>query len=178
MAKKTSKGKLAKKPTPSTKAKPSAKAKPAEPIAKTRSATKAVKRKTAPKAPAKVKSARRSASPSVDVVALATKSLRGAKEVCLELETREFWDDMEAHDDELIERTYEIFLKRMKAYQKQLTATFGEPAEEGEDEHDAIPRNGILRHVIWDIRGRSLFLAVAHEDRELPCDILFGVTGR
>jgi hypothetical protein len=122
--------------------------------------------------------AKKATSPEPDVVALAKKHLRAKKDVCEELDEREFWDEEEAHDVELVEKTYRQFLRKMKAYRKLRTAEFGEPAVVGEDEHDAIPRNGILEHAIWDVKGKSLFLAVSHEDTELPCLILLGVTKR
>lgn len=120
--------------------------------------------------------AKKPAPPEPDVVAIAKSYLRGKKDVCEELDQREFWDEEEAHDDELVERTHRQFLRKMKAYQKLLTAEFGEPAAVGKDEHDAIPRNGVLEHAIWDVNGKLLFLAVSHEDTELPCLILLGVT--
>lgn len=121
--------------------------------------------------------AKKSQSKEPDVVALAKKYLRAKADGCQEIEMREFWDEAAAHDDELIEETYRQFLAKMKVYQARLAAEFGEPSEAGKDEHDAIPRNGILEHAIWDVNGKSLFLAVSHEDGELPCEILLGVSG-
>jgi hypothetical protein len=120
--------------------------------------------------------AKKAAAPEPDVVALAKTYLRAKKDACEELEEREFWDEAEAHDRALVEKTHHQFLGKMKAYQKLLTAELGEPAVVGKDEHDAIPRNGVLEHAIWDVQGKSLFLAVAHEDTELPCQLLLGVT--
>lgn len=120
--------------------------------------------------------AKKPPSKEPDVVALAKKYLRSRSDTCEEIETREFWDEEEAHDVALVEETYRQFLAKMKAYQAQLAAEFGDPSEIGKDEHDAIPLNGILQHAIWDVNGKSLFLAVAHEDRELPCIIWLGVT--
>ena len=120
--------------------------------------------------------AKKAASPEPDVVALANTYFRAKKDVCEELDEREFWDEEEAHDHELVEKIHRQFLRKMKGYQKLLTAEFGEPAVVGKDEHNAIPRNGVLEHAIWDVKGRSLFLAVSHEDTELPCLILLGMT--
>lgn len=83
--------------------------------------------------------AKTSAASQPDVVALAKKYLRGKQDVCEEIAAREFWDDTEAHDEELVEKTHRQFLRKMKAYQKLLSEEFGQPAELGQDEHDASP---------------------------------------
>jgi hypothetical protein len=120
--------------------------------------------------------AKKTASSEPDIVALAKKYLRAKRDICEELEERGFWDEEEAHDDELVEKTHRQFLQKMKSYQRLLAAEFGEPSEVGQDEHDAIPRNGILQHAVWEVKEKALFLAVSHEERELPCLLLLGVT--
>ena len=48
--------------------------------------------------------------------------------------------------------------------------------ETGDDDRDFIPLGGVFHYAIWIVKNRKLFLAAAHEDRELPLWIKVGMS--
>jgi hypothetical protein len=113
-----------------------------------------------------------------DVVASAQKLAKGRKPALQELEIVQFRDDRGAHDDALHNRLRREFAQRLKSLQKEMSMTFGPPDETGTDDHEAIPLNGVFQYAIWRTGNQRLFVAAAHEDRELPYLIMLGTTPR
>lgn len=110
------------------------------------------------------------------ILAKAEELLKSRKSKFEDIDYRELYDDRETHDDEL-QRTLETsFRANMTSYEKVLSVKFGPPAEVGSDEHNFIPVNGVVRHAIWTVGKKRLYLALSHEDTELPWVISLGVT--
>ncbi|MCA8986774.1 MAG: hypothetical protein KDA78_03990 [Planctomycetaceae bacterium] len=91
-----------------------------------------------------------------------------------ELDCRELQDDEEAHDDQLQDTLKETFLKNCEQYEQAITKKYGAPTGRGSKEHPEIPVNGVIRYFIWSTGKQKLYLAVSHEDRELPWIISMG----
>jgi hypothetical protein len=102
--------------------------------------------------------------------------LKGRVSRCVDLDYRQFADDAEAYDDGVQQATEAVFLDNMASYEMILTAKYGPPTAAGEYEHERIPVNGQVRHVMWKVGRQRLYLAVSHEDREMPWVTLLGVT--
>jgi hypothetical protein len=43
---------------------------------------------------------------------------------------------------------------------------------------DLIPLNGVFRFAEWEVDGKKIFAAAAHEDRELPYLLVLGTVTR
>jgi hypothetical protein len=91
-----------------------------------------------------------------------------------ELWIREFKDDVEAHDDKLQEQLERDFIAAFVESVEDLTDEYGPPARLGEEGDDSVQIGGVFRFAIWRIRDNELWLAAAHEDRELPYVLLMG----
>jgi hypothetical protein len=91
------------------------------------------------------------------------------------IDCREFFDDQEAHDDSLHRTLERMFRDNISKYQAALTREYGPPTNEGFSAHRDIPLNGVMRYAVWEISQKTLYLALAHEDRELPYVIYLGV---
>lgn len=109
------------------------------------------------------------------ILAKADELLRSRKSKFENVDYRELSDDEEAHDDEHQAQLESIFLSNMASYEKALSVRFGTAVEVGPDEHKAIPINGVVRHAIWAVGKKRLYLAVSHEDRELPWVTYLGI---
>src|SRR5438045_2786542 len=99
---------------------------------------------------------------------LATELLEGDVGGLEELRIHEFADDPAAHDDEQLERFYQDFSEDFDRAQTELSETYGAPVRTGNADDDVIPLNGVFRFAVWVIDGTELYLAAAHEDREVP----------
>lgn len=122
-----------------------------------------------PRAPAslKCKSAR-------TIIAAADQLLRRRKSQVEEIDYRELSDE-EAHDEELQEKLAANLQANLNTYEKALTKKYGPPGNAGPNEHRDLAINGVLRHVIWKVRRKLLYLALSHEEIELPWVIYLGV---
>jgi hypothetical protein len=67
-------------------------------------------------------------------------------------------------------------VKKVKAYQKELTKEFGEPYATGTTEHRDVPCNGVLQFAVWKIRRKRLYLAGCHEDVGLSVEVAIGTS--
>lgn len=110
-----------------------------------------------------------------EVLSKADRLLKCRKSKTEQLDYRAFVNDREAHDDDLQESLERTFLARMAAHEKALGGRFGPPVSAGADEHPDVPVNGVVRHALWRVGKKSLFLVVSHEDRELPWVLELGV---
>lgn len=109
------------------------------------------------------------------ILAKAEQLLKGRTSQFDEINSREFFNDEEAHDDSLQATLEENFRANLASYERALTTRYGPPANAGPEGNRNIPINGVLRHVIWTAGKRSLYLALSHEDTELPWVIYLGV---
>jgi hypothetical protein len=109
------------------------------------------------------------------VLSLAAKLLQSRSSRFEDIDCREFRDDQEAHDEELQERLEAELRANLSKHEKTLAKEYGQPVAAGPDEHRDIPINGVCRHVIWTVGRKSLYLALSHEDRELPWVISIGI---
>lgn len=112
------------------------------------------------------------------VLAMAENLLKQRKSRHEVIDCREFFSDVEAHDDELQTSLEENFLANFQKYERSVTGRYGSPGTNGNNDHPGIPHCGVLRYAIWTIDGQSLYLALTHEDRELPFLIVMGVSDR
>ena len=93
------------------------------------------------------------------------------------LRMHDFLNDLEAHDDELTERLYQVFSTALEHVRSDLDLNYGLPTQVGTDERPPfIPLNGVFRFAVWDVGNRQLFLAAAHEDRGVPILLILGTT--
>lgn len=91
-----------------------------------------------------------------------------------EVQVHTFQNDEAAHDDDIQEGIRREFITAFTNILAELTAEFGEPSRSG-DQHDGpIPLNGVFRFAFWSVGGNELYLATAHEDRELPYLLILG----
>ncbi len=110
------------------------------------------------------------------ILAKAEELLKSRKSKFEIVDYRELYDEEEAHDDKLQGNLETSFLSNMASYEKALSMKFGPPTEVRPDEHKSIPINGVVRHAIWTVGKKRLYLAVSHEDIELPWVTCLGVT--
>lgn len=105
--------------------------------------------------------------------------LLGQDNVSLEdLEIHQFRDNVEAHDDEAMGRLYADFESKFERAQSELSASFGEPIRTGNEHDEDIPLGGVNRFAVWSVETKLLYLAFAHEDRELPILLMMGTVLR
>ena len=104
----------------------------------------------------------------------ARKLLASTDDELMELRVHEFEDDESAHDDTTIARLYDDFAAEFDGVQSELVRAYGEPSRVGTEDDEAIPLNGVFRFAIWNIDGRQIFVAAAHEDRGVPILLMLG----
>ena len=109
----------------------------------------------------------------VELAQQATESKRACSKSVL---CFDFHGDEACHDDDFQEHVRNHFSKQFKEALDELIAVYGKPAETGEDDREFIPLGGVFHYAIWIVKNRKLFLAVAHEDRELPLWIKVGMS--
>jgi len=91
-----------------------------------------------------------------------------------ELRIHSFPDDPSAHDNDLVERLYQEFSADFDLARAELSEKYGPPTRTGNQSDPAIPLNGVFRFAIWEIDGSQLYIAAAHEDREIPILLVIG----
>jgi hypothetical protein len=106
---------------------------------------------------------------------LARELLDGGASDLRELQIHEFADDSEVHDDALQARIVKKFEAQFDQAHRDLTRKFGDAIRTGTADDPGIPLTGVFRCAVWDVEGRELFLAAAHEDRETPVLLMMGV---
>lgn len=109
------------------------------------------------------------------VLAKAEQLLQSRKSKFEDIDYRELYDDEEAHDEQLQAQLESNFLANMAFYEKALSKKYGAPVDAAPHKHKSIPINGVLRHSLWTVGKKRLYLAVSHEDRELPWVTYLGV---
>jgi hypothetical protein len=109
-----------------------------------------------------------------DAVTLARELLRQGDETLEELLIHEIRDDEEAHDDAAQDRLERDFVAAFDEALRRLRSAFGEPLRLGDEDDDVIPLCGVFRWAVWEPGGKTLFLAAAHEDREVPYLLMLG----
>lgn len=111
------------------------------------------------------------------ISALAKKALAAGKGSMEEVRIHVFEDDMEAHDEEAVEKLHADFAKQFDKAVATLTKEYGKPARTGQKDDKAIPLNGVFRYAIWKVGKRELYVAAAHEDTEVPIILMLGTAG-
>jgi hypothetical protein len=106
-------------------------------------------------------------------VTIARKLLEGEAGL-EELRVHEFDEDASPDDGELIERLYKEFSSDFDRARAQLTKQYGTPIREGKEDDAAVLLNGVFRFAVWEVDGTELFLAAAHEDRDVPILLMMG----
>jgi hypothetical protein len=91
-----------------------------------------------------------------------------------ELWVHPFASDEAAHDDAMQAQLERDFAAAFEAARSELAADFGPPLRFGEAAEDAVPLNGVFCAAVWSAGDRQLWLAAAHEDREMPFLLLMG----
>ncbi len=109
----------------------------------------------------------------VELALQATESKRVCNKTVLQFD---FPDDESRHDDDLQEAARDHFDKQFREALDELIMMYGKPIETGEDDHELIPLGGVFHYAVWNVEYGKLFLAVAHEDRELPLWLKVGVS--
>ena len=109
------------------------------------------------------------------LLATAAQLLKRRSSQCKELDCQELWDDAAAHDDDLQNTIEKNFRANFERYAEVLNKEYGTPTKTGATEHRQIPLNGVLRYATWTVSQKSLYLALSHEDRELPWLISLGI---
>jgi hypothetical protein len=84
--------------------------------------------------------------------------------------------DLESHDFELHESLVARFAADFHRVRDELVAEFGEPSSIGEEDDEHIPLAGVFRFDVWQQNHQWLYLAAAHEDRELPYLLVLGTS--
>ena len=98
------------------------------------------------------------------------------EEVMVLLRVRQFVDDVEAHNDQIQDQLEREFEEAFEIASSILSAEFGHGSASSEDEEDDfVQLSGVFSLTTWDVAGKQLFLAAAHEDRETPFFLVVGV---
>ena len=105
---------------------------------------------------------------------LARELLDGDGDGLEDLRVEEFPDDEAAHDDERHEKLHEEFAAEFDRVQAELAGAFGAPSRTGTEDDEVIPLNGVFRFAVWEVEGKPLFAAAAHEDRDVPIMLMLG----
>jgi len=113
---------------------------------------------------------------SMSATALANSMIEDEESDIEELQVHEFPDDTTAHDEAAIQGLYQQFNSDFDDVSAELSVQYGDPAYAGDVDTDAIPLNGVFRYAIWNVEGKHLFLAAAHEDRGTPIVLMLGTT--
>jgi hypothetical protein len=88
-----------------------------------------------------------------------------------------FDDDVELHDNTTLEKLYAEFAEEFDRCVAELSKQYGTPDRQGEEDDDVVPLNGVFRFAVWVVGDQQLFVAAAHEDREVPVLLMVGTTG-
>jgi hypothetical protein len=107
-------------------------------------------------------------------IEIARKFLASDGDGLVDLRIYQFKHDGEAHDDDAIDRLYAQFISDFERVQSKLSGIYGEPFKTGIDDDDVIPLCGVFRFAVWEIDGRVLYAAAAHEDRGCPILLILG----
>ena len=91
-----------------------------------------------------------------------------------ELRVHVFADEESTHDDQLTERLYAEFASDFEGAQLELSKIYGEPTFAGSEGYELIPLVGIVQFALWTVGDLQLFLALSHEDRDLPILLTIG----
>lgn len=105
---------------------------------------------------------------------LAQKILKKQDDDMEELRLHWFNGDEEAHDDEAVEGLYEEFVRELERAREELSASYGKPKRTGKKDDKAVPLNGVFGFAVSDIKGRKLWVAAAHEERDVPIMLMMG----
>ena len=105
---------------------------------------------------------------------LANKVLRDGPGGLEEIRVHVFADDEAAHDNDRVEELYSEFGVDFERVQCELSSIYGQPTWAGCEDHDDIPMNGVFHFAMWKIGDQMLFVAAAHEDREVPILLMIG----
>ena len=108
------------------------------------------------------------------VLKVAKKLLAKEQSASEEIMCWEFGDDSESHDRSICEQLYSTAEEVRTAALAALRETYGDPSNQGTSQCRDIPHNGILAYTIWRVGNRRLFLITAHEDTELPIELIVG----
>ena len=111
---------------------------------------------------------------SEPAVPVARRLLPGGPDGLEVLMMHQFPDDGDAHDEGTQRRARRAVDIAFDDAEAELTAEFGPPAGIGTQNAGAIPLCGIIRWATWAAGGQTLYLAAAHEDRELPLLLALG----
>lgn len=112
---------------------------------------------------------------TINIFEIAGRLLRAKSNKVEELVCSEFEDEGDAHDETIWRQKQVDIIAEAHAIQAELESVFP-PDETGDTEHGAIPVNGVHYYALWQISWKHLFVAVSHEDTELPVYLLLGTT--
>jgi hypothetical protein len=108
-------------------------------------------------------------------IELARKCLSATGKELEALLIYQFEDDVAAHDDELQDHLKVEFEEEWKRATAEIAREFGAATIATlYDETEYVPLNGVWEASSWQIGKRRLFVAYAHEDRELPYLLVVG----
>jgi hypothetical protein len=108
-------------------------------------------------------------------IELARKCLSEPEEQLEALLIYQFKDDVDAHDDELQDHLKVEFKGEWKRATAEIALEFGEATIANTYfETEYVPLNGVYSASSWQIGKKRLFVAYAHEDRELPYLLVVG----
>jgi hypothetical protein len=109
-----------------------------------------------------------------DIVAFAEELINGEPGALEIIKIQILEGDEDAHD-EALELKHREFEAVHGSLVEELSKRFGDPRIAVEEsEFDSIPLNGVFPAAMWEVEGTELFLAVSHEDRELPFLLAIG----
>jgi len=90
-------------------------------------------------------------------------------------ETRDFWEADWDYDE--MDALYGELVEEMEDLVADLTAVWGEPEFHGRWDDDDYPEWAFHdRIAFWQREGRYAYVAVRHEDKELPIELVLGVS--
>jgi hypothetical protein len=86
-----------------------------------------------------------------------------------------FQSDVDAHDDVLQNRLITEFEEEWRKASVELAREFGAAVTaESCEETEYVPLNGVGGASSWQVAGKRLYVAYAHEDRETPYLLIVG----
>jgi hypothetical protein len=89
-------------------------------------------------------------------------------------ETRDFWED---YDPDEMDALYYELVAEMNVIVESLTAVWGVPDFHGrwdDADYPAWAFHDVIAY--WERQGRFAYVAVRHEDKELPIELMLGVS--
>lgn len=110
---------------------------------------------------------------------VAAKLLKTANDDLTELRLHIFEDgsdDEVALDEEAMDQLYKEFASNFSEVQGELIGVYGKPLRSGSNDDEVVPLNGVFDFSIWEVEGRFLYLAAAHEDSGLPVILMLGTS--